>query len=129
VHAAKSQVSDSLALVTIITDGYENASREYSHTAIRSLIDSYKEQGWQFTYIGADHDVEHVSFSLHIDHHLQFDKTAEGTREMFDKERKSRGRWLEKTERLKAEYGSMALPSAKKRLKEINLEDFFDDEQ
>ncbi len=129
VHAAKSQVSDSLALVTIITDGYENASREYSHTAISALIESYKEQGWQFTYIGADHDVAQVSFSLHIDHHLQFDKTAEGTREMFDKERKSRGRWLEKIERLKAEYGSMALPSAKKRLKEINLEDFFDDEQ
>ena len=129
VHAAKSQVSDSLALVTIITDGYENASREYSHAAISALIESYKEQGWQFTYIGADHDVAQVSFSLHIDHHLQFDKTAEGTREMFDKERKSRGRWLEKTERLKAEYGSMALPSAKKRLKEINLEDFFDDEQ
>ncbi len=129
VHAAKSQVSDSLALVTIITDGYENASREYSHTAIRSLIDSYKAQGWQFTYIGADHDVEHVSFSLHIDHHLQFDKTAEGTQEMFAKERRSRGRWLGKAQALKAKYGSMAHSSAKNYLKEMNDEAYFDDEQ
>jgi len=129
VHAAKSQVSDSLALVTIITDGYENASREYSHTAIRALIDSYKAQGWQFTYIGADHDVEHVSFSLHIDHHLQFDKTAEGTQEMFAKERRSRGRWLGKAQALKAKYGSMAHSSAKNYLKEMNDEAYFDDEQ
>ena len=129
VHAAKSQVSDSLALVTIITDGYENASHEYSHAAIRSLIESYKEQGWQFTYIGADHDVEQVSFSLHIDHHLQFDKTAEGTHDMFEEERRSRGRWLGKAQALKAKYGSMAHPSAKRNLKEMNDEAYFDDEQ
>ena len=129
VHAAKSQVSDSLALVTIITDGYENASREYSHAAIRALIESYKEQGWQFTYIGADHDVEHVSFSLSIEHHLQFDKTVEGTQAMFAKERKSRHRWLDKTERLKKEYGTMASPGAMRDLKEMNDEAYFDDEQ
>ena len=54
VNAMKNNEQDSLALVTIITDGYENASREYTQTAIRALIESYKEQGWQFTYIGAD---------------------------------------------------------------------------
>ena len=129
VHAAKSQVSDSLALVTIITDGYENASREYGHAAIRALIESYKEQGWQFTYIGADHDVEQVSFSLSIEHHLQFDKTAEGTQAMFAKERSSRGRWLDKAERLKKAYGTMASPGAMRDLKKMNDEDFFDDEQ
>ena len=128
VHAQKSKENESLAIVTIITDGYENASHEYSHAAIRALIESYKEQGWQFTYIGADHDVEHVSFSLSIDHHLQFDKTAEGTQAMFLKERKSRGRWLDKANRLKKEYGSMAAPCAIKDLKEMNSEAFFDDE-
>ena len=129
VHAAKSHVSDSLALVTIITDGYENASHEYSHAAIRSLIESYKEQGWQFTYIGADHDVEQVSFSLSIEHHLQFDKSAEGTQAMFLKERKSRGRWLDKANRLKKEYGSMATPCAMRDLKNMNSEDYFEDEE
>ena len=103
VHAIKSQNNESLALVTIITDGYENASREFSLTALKSLIDSYKEQGWQFTYIGADHDVEQVAFSLHIDHSLQFDKSEEGTQIMFAKERRSRLRWMDRVEDVMAQ--------------------------
>jgi hypothetical protein len=115
--------------VTIITDGYENASCEYSLTAITSLIESYKDEGWQFTYIGADHDVEHVAFTLHIDHHLTFEKTSAGTQAMFAKERSSRGRWLDKAERLKKAYGTMASPGAMRDLKEMNDEAYFDDEQ
>ena len=129
VHALKSKNSESLALVTIITDGYENASHEYSLAAIRSLIESYKEQGWQFTYIGADHDVESVAFSLSIQHTLKFDKTAAGTQAMFAKERRSRDRWLDKTERLKKEYGSVASPKASEELRNMNAEAYFDDEE
>lgn len=124
VHALKSKVGESLALVSIITDGYENASREYSHAAIRSLIESYKEQGWQFTYIGADHDVEAVSYSLNIDHHMQFDKTEAGTRAMFARERRSRNKWMAKMSNLMEECGSAPLPAS--RIKEINAEDFFE---
>ena len=128
VHAIKSQYSESLALVTIITDGYENASHEYSLASIRALIESYKEQGWQFTYIGADHDVESVAFSLSIQHHLTFDKTVAGTQAMFAKERRSRRRWLDKAECVMKAYGSVASPKAKESLKNMNQEDFFDGE-
>jgi len=96
VHDAKSREDNAMAAVTIITDGYENASREFSHTAIKALIESYKSEGWLFTYIGADHDVEKVSYSLAIDNNMQFDKTEEGTRRMFDKERRSRVSWMRK---------------------------------
>lgn len=71
--------------VTIITDGYENASREFSGKAIKALIEAYKEDGWMFAYIGADHDVEAVAFSLAIDNHMSFDKTEAGTTQMFAK--------------------------------------------
>ena len=128
VHALKSQVPESLALVTIITDGYENASHEFTHAAIRALIESYKEQGWQFTYIGADHDVESVSFSLSIDHHMKFDKTEAGTRAMFDKASKSRDCWFDKVDRLKCEYGSVASPMDMKKLKDVNSEEYFDED-
>ena len=128
VHAIKSQNNESLALVTIITDGYENASHEYSLSSIRALIESYKEQGWQFTYIGADHDVESVAFSLSIQHHLTFDKTEAGTQAMFAKERRSRRRWLDKAECVMKAYGSVASPKAQESLKNMNQEDFFDDE-
>lgn len=126
VHALKSKEENSLALVTIITDGYENASHEYSHSAIRALIESYKAQGWQFTYIGADHDVESVAFSLSIDHHLQFDKSDEGTQAMFDNNTKSRERWLNKM------AFCMSAPMSRKeranRIKEINQDAFFSED-
>ena len=125
VHALKSQVPESLALVTIITDGYENASHEFTHAAIRALIESYKEQGWQFTYIGADHDVESVSFSLSIDHHLQFDKSAAGTQAMFAKERKSRDRWLHKMNSRLSPL--MTIEERDECIKQVNNEDFFGD--
>ena len=73
--------------------------------------------------------MEQVSFSLSIDHHLQFDKTAAGTMSMFAKERKSRRKWLEKAERLQCEYGSIASPMAMEELKSMNDEAYFEDEE
>lgn len=81
------------ASVTIITDGYENSSREFDATAITQLIDKCKAEGWLFAYIGADHDVKSVAFSLNIDHHLQFDKSESGLRKMFNKYHRSRSQW------------------------------------
>lgn len=81
------------AAVTIITDGYENASREYSGKAIKDLIERYKNEGWMFAYIGADHDVEAVAAQMSIDNTLVFDKTEAGTREMFAKHKRSRSHW------------------------------------
>ena len=128
VHALKSREENSLAIVTIITDGYENASHEFSHAAIRSLIESYKEQGWQFTYIGADHDVEQVAFTLHIDHSLKFDKTSEGTQAMFAKERRSRSRWLRHMSKLSKLMDEEKLDQNErvKRITEANQADYFE---
>lgn len=94
VHALKSQNPESLALVTIITDGYENASREYSGKDIKALIESYKNEGWMFAYIGTDHDVEAVAASISINNTINFNKTPEGTKQMFARESKARGKWL-----------------------------------
>ena len=125
IHSLKSSDDNSLALVTIITDGYENASHEFTLTALKSLIDSYKEQGWQFTYIGADHDVKQVAYTLSIDHSLQFDKDEEGTTAMFAKERRSRLRWMKKMKDvMSAPCGSME--ERLKNIKRTNKEDFFD---
>ena len=93
IHSLKSSDDNSLALVTIITDGYENASREYSGKAIKDLIERYKNEGWMFAYIGADHDVEAVAAQMSIDNTLVFDKTEAGTREMFSRQQRSRSRW------------------------------------
>lgn len=77
-------------LVTIITDGYENASREYSGKAIFQLIEGLKAKGWIFAYIGANQDVEKVSSSMGIKHSLLFEADEEGARRMFKQERECR---------------------------------------
>ena len=79
-------------VVTIITDGLENSSHEYSLAAVRALIDHLKGEGWSFAYMGTDHDVEGVTVSLSITNVVRFEKTEEETRETFLKERRARGR-------------------------------------
>ena len=63
---------------------------------MKSLIDSYKKQGWLFAYIGADHDVEAVAATLSIQHTLKFDKTAAGTAQMFSSDNMARTCWSKK---------------------------------
>lgn len=73
---------DDRVLVTIVTDGMENASTEYNRHAIKKLVEELKGKGWVFTYIGANQDVFEVAASMSIKNALSFTATDEGTREM-----------------------------------------------
>jgi hypothetical protein len=92
----KSVAEDDMVLVTIITDGYENASKEYNQPAIKKLVDELKSKGWVFTYIGANQDVEKVAATISVTNTLNFCTTAEGTDAMFAHERSSRSRFFDK---------------------------------
>ena len=83
-------------LVTVITDGYENASREYDRKAIKSLVENLKTKGWVFTYIGANQDVDAVAATISITNTLSFSADKEGTSAMFARERKARSRWIDR---------------------------------
>lgn len=83
-------------LVTILTDGEENASREYSGRAIKELIEELKLKNWTFTYIGADHDVELFARSISIDNSMVYQKSEAGMRSMFEKERIAREKYSQK---------------------------------
>jgi uncharacterized protein YegL len=44
-------------MVLIITDGFENASREYKKYQIKKMIEHQQDKyGWRFTYLGANQD-------------------------------------------------------------------------
>ena len=73
---------DDKVMATIITDGYENASEEYSGKAIKALVERLRGKGWTFSYIGATKDAVEVARDLNIDNALQFDATPEGVFEM-----------------------------------------------
>ncbi len=48
-----SNLDDPQVLVTIMTDGWENASRAYTHENITQMISEKESLGWEFTYLGA----------------------------------------------------------------------------
>jgi len=77
-------------LVTILTDGEENSSKEYTGIAIKNLVDELKEQNWTFTYIGADHDVEKMAARMNIHNTMSFGKNDSDIRNMFLKESSAR---------------------------------------
>jgi len=82
---------DATAVVTVITDGLENASKEYSGSAIKALVERMKdEEGWNFAYIGTNQDVTATSASLSIDNHMSFRDDDSGMREAWAKERKAK---------------------------------------
>ena len=64
-------------VVTIITDGMENASQEFNWKQIQSMIKEQREKyNWLFVFIGANLDVIKVSENLGIDSRLAKSYTA-----------------------------------------------------
>lgn len=97
VNALKKSVAENdKVLVTIITDGYENASREYDRTSVKALTEKLGQHGWTFAYIGANQDAMAVSHSLGIKNAMNFEATVCGTVAMSQKLVSSRERWLKR---------------------------------
>lgn len=88
--------NDDRVLVTIITDGYENSSKEYSGAAVKSLVDELKSMGWVFTYIGANQDVEKAAAQISINNVVNFTATEVGTTTMFAREKKARLKFFDR---------------------------------
>lgn len=87
---------DDEVLVTIITDGEENCSSEYSLDMVKNLIEKLKEQNWTFSLIGTDDlNVEGMAHDMAIENHLAFTGNAVGTKEMFSKKRKAMEHYYE----------------------------------
>ncbi|MDE6151710.1 MAG: hypothetical protein K2G12_06980, partial [Prevotella sp.] len=109
---------DDRILVTIITDGYENASRTWNGRQIRSLTEELCEMGWTFTYIGADQDVEKVAREIGVKNSLRFSANERETENMFIKERRSRAKYYNKI------YCEMVSPC----ISQVKTDDYFDEE-
>lgn len=99
-HLLRRKVTDGdKVLVTVVTDGYENASKEYSGQAIKALVDELKSKGWVFAYIGANHDVESVAATISITNVMNFEASKDGAQYMSRRVADSRSRWFEKISR------------------------------
>lgn len=93
---------DTQVLVTIITDGRENASTNFTQEEIRILIKRLDKDGWVFTYIGANQDAFDEANELGIRNALQYESDKEGTRLMWEKERRSRQSFYSRMQTIKS---------------------------
>ena len=69
--------TDKNKVLVIVTDGFENASKEYTFENISSKIKEKEEAGWLIIYLGADHDAFKQSNSLNFDRErsMRYSKT------------------------------------------------------
>ena len=74
-------------VVVIVTDGQENASREFTGAQVRKMIADAKEAGWQFVFLSADESAISDSSSLNIDasNAAFFKKSTAGANEMWER--------------------------------------------
>lgn len=72
-------------LVMILTDGQENASREFTKAQIKALIETQQKAGWDFIYLGANVDAFAEAGSLGIGEQFTsgYNSTPEGVKNSF----------------------------------------------
>ncbi|WP_191094081.1 vWA domain-containing protein [Nocardia colli] len=55
-------------IVVVLTDGHENSSREWSHTAVKSLITQQQDvYNWNFLFLGANMDAVAIGAQMGFD--------------------------------------------------------------
>lgn len=68
----------SKVLVCVVTDGHENASREYSLSDTEKLIKKCEKNDWNFIYLAANQDAFAVSSGFGISRGNTYNYTASG---------------------------------------------------
>lgn len=57
-HVHQSVPAEAKVIVCIITDGYENASHEWTWSLVKDLIDQQTHRGWEFVFVAGNIDAE-----------------------------------------------------------------------
>lgn len=69
-------------LVVVVTDGYENSSREWTKSAVKSLVEQQRDKyQWEFVFLGANMDAvaEAATFGIPAGSTLTYAASAAGT--------------------------------------------------
>lgn len=113
-------VERATAIVTVLTDGLENASIEWTARQVRQLIEQLKEEGWTFSYMGSAHDVKEVTDLLSIENVMEFRHDMMGAQSTWGRDRSSRMAYYRKLYEGNRLYLSMS--EFKENLKKYNME-------
>lgn len=126
------EIEDSVVLVTIITDGMENASHEYNGKTIKELVERLRGEGWTFTYMGTNQDSVEVAMKLSIRNSRNFAYNEESTRASMEKDTCMRMNFFSRLAAFKlAPKGCMDSMSAEERHKLYTsmADEAFDEEE
>lgn len=113
MHKYIKDIDDVAVVVTIITDGYENASKEYNGSSIKALVETLRKEGWTFTYMGANQDSMEVAMSMSIRNARNFDYSPEGTRASMRKDTMTRMNFFSRLSQMKSNATFCAEPMSK----------------
>jgi len=69
----------------IVTDGQENASREFTGDQVRGMIASHRQAGWQFVFLSADENAIRNGRSVNVGEDFSYSvaKTARGSQDLW----------------------------------------------
>lgn len=86
VKTLKDEYKADKVIFVIITDGYENASREFSYDAIKRMIDHQSEKyKWEFVFLGANIDAaaEGAKMGFRKDRSANFVSDSDSTTHVY----------------------------------------------
>lgn len=118
-------IENAVVVVTIITDGLENASKEYTGCSIKILVESLREEGWTFTYMGANQDAVEVAMNLSIRNSRNFEYSEQGVEYSMIRDTNTRMKYYSKL------HSCAANPMEKlsKRIMSKLADEAFDEEE
>lgn len=126
-HRVK-DLDDAVVVVTIITDGLENASKEYSQDCISRLVKDLRKEGWTFTYMGANQDAVEVANTLSIRNARNFEYSAEGATDSMYKDVRTRLNFFDRLSEAKCYYATDSLsPQMRRRYYSDLADEAFDE--
>jgi hypothetical protein len=72
-------------VLVVMTDGYENASKEHTQSSIKAKVKQFEDKGWEVLFLGANFDaVETVSNSVGVVGSKTMNIAAGSMRSAFD---------------------------------------------
>lgn len=123
-------IKDAVVMVTIITDGYENASREYNGRSIKQLVEQLKTEGWSFNYLGANQNALEVAERMSIRNSRNFEASDSGTRRVMDRELHSKMNFFARLHSIKSSKEGILLSETERKMcYTAAADDAFDEEE
>ncbi len=122
-------LQNATAVVTIISDGEENSSQIYKYKDVAAMVDTLKNQGVMFVFIGTNQNVEMVSSALHIDDYKIFEYSTEGMKEAWKSGIKASADYYDRMSQYNKDTRSMTKEERNNYYRDRNKEDGWFDQK